>query len=221
MVKLSSTKDAKILPLVSNSAAERAMTFASLLDVGASDRPLVDWFLKFRHAIEPHKYTAVEVDPTMVERLKVRQLDVSSSIPTDTEGYDLTLACEVIEHIKAEQSVDFLTKCAKATRKMFALTTPNFEYWDNFRQRDEVKECRWLPDHVRTYKPGSKDPHAHQQEMTPSNLSSYMQEAFPADAWDVTVYRAWPWSIKDVAREREYLLYFKLFATALKRERNE
>ena len=97
---------------------------------------------------------------------------------------------------------------------MFAMTTPNFEYWDRFRAIDDYQKCRWIPDHARDFKPGSPNPHAHQQEMTPSNLHGYMTEVFPANEWAVSVFRAWPWEISDLARGRSFKMFFKLFALA-------
>ena len=97
---------------------------------------------------------------------------------------------------------------------MFALTTPIFEYWDHFRAVSEFRECRRIPDHARDLKPGSPNPHAHQQEMTPNNIHEYMTGAFPASEWQVSTYRAWPWEINDLARGRSFKMFFKIFALA-------
>lgn len=213
MQSIEATTEDKILPTISRLAHNYNMTFTSLLDVGSSDRPLVDWFYKFRFAREPFRYLAVEVDPHQVAKLIERNLQVVDRIPNGEE-FDLTLALEVLEHIRPEQSLAFLRQCARATNKLFALTTPNFEYWQKFRPRPEYKECRWLPDHVTAFKPGSSDPHAHQQEITPESLHEYMILAFPPPEWEVSVIRAWPWLLQDESRANQYHLYFKLFATA-------
>lgn len=204
----------RVIPLVDRAAERSGMTFESVLDVGSSDRPIVDWFLKHKRSREPRRYAAVEIDPVKIAALQTRGLAVITDMATIREPFDLTIAMEVIEHIRPEDSVAFLKQCSAATNKLFALTTPNFEYWTRFRARGEMRECRWIPDHAPDFKPGSSNPHAHQQEMTPENLSAYMAEAFPADSWNFTIYRAWPWQLSDVARNKSFKLFFKLFAVA-------
>lgn len=206
-----------IMPVVNRFAAQGNLTFDSLLDIGSSDRPLNGWFCRYGRAIDPRRYLALEIDPVMVARLQAKGLEVATSFQKVSRPSELTLALEVLEHIKPEDSVSFLSQCAGLTGKLFGLTTPNFEYWNRFRAKPEYKECRWIPDHAPGLRPGSANPHDHQQEMTPENLSSYMQQAFPPETWDVQVMRAWPWELKDVARGTVFQLYFKLFAVAIRR----
>lgn len=57
-----------------------------------------------------------------------------------------------------------------------------------------------MPDHALGLRPGLTNPHDHQQEMTQEDLSSYMQQAFPPETWDVHVMQPWPWEITGIAR---------------------
>lgn len=214
-VECGEINDTQVLRLVDQCAAEFDLSFSSLLDVGSSDRPVVDWFIRYKRSIEPRRYAAVEVDPVKVEILQNRGLTTYTDIFDVESSFDLTLALEVIEHIPADQSVRFLEGCREATAKVLAITTPNFEYWDDgFLALPEYRECRWIPDHALDLQPGSADPHAHQQEITPAILREYMTEAFPENEWETSVYRAWPWEINDLVRGSSFKVFFKLFAVA-------
>lgn len=217
-VEVSYFQGNSITSVIDRIAQANGLRFSSILDVGSSDRPVVEWFRKYKRSKEPRRYTALEIDHVKVEVLRSRNLEVVTDFEAVERGaYDLTLAKEVIEHIKPEDTVDFLKGCESSTASLFALTTPNFEYWRRFRALSDYQECRWIPDHAIDLKPGSANPHHHQQEMTPSVLATYMCEAFSIARWDITIYRAWPWEIRDVSRDRTFSLYFKLFATAVRR----
>ena len=203
----------KLPPLLQQHAKAINARFRSLADVGSSNRPAVEWFRQWQLSEEPHDYTAIDVDDSKLSELRARGLKTSNSLE-DIDQHDLTIAKEVIEHIPADDSIEFLIKCEAKTGILFGLTTPNFEYWKNKRPAGEYKEMRFVPDHMKALKPGSANPHHHQQEMTKDSLTNYMQAAFPAPKWETFVYRAWPWNLQDLARGSEYKIYFKLMAIA-------
>jgi hypothetical protein len=198
--------------LVVRTIKELRIELGSCLDVGCGKRPVREWFLRIARGPDC-RFLATEVDPEIIEVLRAQGVTVVN--PSNTEldlTSDLVLAKEVIEHVDPAESEEFLAFCARHTAKLFALTTPNFEYWPRLKAVDP--ELRWVPDHFGDFKPTSKDPHDHRQEMTPEVLVRQFSKAFPSDRWRWRVYRAWPWRISDVARKREWTLYFKVFAIA-------
>ena len=106
--------------------------------------------------------------------------------------------------------------CARRTTKLFALTTPNFEYWRNRRALPAYKDCRWIPDHLLYFNPESANPHVHKQEMTEEILDRYLRESEFGEGWKFGIYRAWPWSLHDEARGKTFKMYFKLFVVAVR-----
>ena len=208
----------KIIPVVSALCDAYDLRFDSLLDVGCWIRPQADWFMKFRRADEPKRYIGMDVDTEAQAALEARGLLYVSSFsaPFDVSS-DLVMALEVIEHLTPTASVPFLRSCAKVTNQMFALTTPNFVYWKNFRAKKEYSALRWIPDHATDFNPRSTNPHAHKQEMSAGLLIQYMREAFPSPEWQTAVFEAWPWKLQDLSKDEvEYTLYFKVFAIALR-----
>lgn len=227
-VAISETDHAIILPIIQEHAVDEKLTFSSCLDVGSGLRTQDQWFSKFRHSRPPHRFVAAEIDPEIVEELKRR--GIATMNPLEDEGveqFDLTLALEVIEHLTPDKSVAFLDFCARRTGKLLALTTPNFEYWNikdsvtGARAYEDYRECRWIPDHFAYFDRKSDDPHFHKQAMTPGLLHDYFEKsAFGRDPWRFRIYRAWPWQIRDVARDRAFDLHFKIFAVAWAEEDN-
>ena len=216
---------ASILPLIQQSAAKLNMTFTSCLDVGSGKQAKTEWFSKFRYAIPPKMFVAAEIDSEIIDILISRGTDarMPQQLSTD-EVFDLTLALEVIEHQTSDESVNFLNFCASHTNKMFALTTPNFEYWnigsrfDSVRATESYKECRWLPDHLTCFDSTSDNPHHHKQAVTLESLANcFAASRFGDGNWDIHIFRAWPWAITDKARDASFEMFFKIFALAIKR----
>lgn len=202
----------KIQGLIAEIAEENRIKFESCLDVGCGLKPAITWFRSLAGANAVH--TCTESDPEMVGTLLQRGVDVVDPFNTDRDlTRDLVLAKEVAEHITREDSPDFFRFCAKNSRKMFAMTTPNFEYW--LRKKPNDKEMKFMPSHMLHFDPASKNPHNHKQIMTPQSVHNYLTNAFDR-SWEIRVYRAWPWKIRDIARGKEWNLHFKIFAMAWK-----
>ena len=99
---------------------------------------------------------------------------------------------------------------------IFALTAPNFEYWSNFRCKDQG--MNFMPEHLAYLDPSSKDPHKHKFEVTPGVLANYFGKVFEDDVWSWKIYRAWPYMIQDQARSLSWRVFYKIFAIAYKDE---
>lgn len=198
-------------------AREQDIWLDSCLDIGCGRSRYDRWFERFERNPGPGHYIGLETDPLIIDELQADGVDVRHALdgPGDCAS-DLTLALEVIEHILPDDTPDFMKFIAENTRKLLALTTPNFEYWNGTIPRPEYRECRWIPDHMPTFKP-TGGPHHHKQAMTPENLQGYLSAAFPAREWDTRVFRAWPWRLEDQVTGEAWELYFKLFAVAWRR----
>jgi hypothetical protein len=202
----------KINGLIERVAASNNIGLQSCLDVGCGRAPVTGWFQSIAGKDAPH--TGVETDPQIIRVLQERGFDVVNPFTTDRDlSRDLVIAKEVAEHIQKKDAASFFEFCAKNTRKMFAMTTPNFEYWERLKPND--KEMRFMPSHMLHFDPDSEDPHVHKQIMTPVSVQKALRRAFGA-GWKIKVYRAWPWRLTDVARSKEWDVYFKIFAIAYK-----
>ena len=215
-MKLKHTDHSQIFPIIQEVAVENGFMFDSMLDVGSGLRTLDKWFLNFKFSTELHEYYAAEVDEDIISKLAAAGISTIDLFKED-RPCDLVVAAEVLEHILPEDSLSFLDCCKRNTRKLFAMTVPNFEYWHHLKAEGDMKECRWLPDHFKDFNPRSDDPHMHKQEMTPEVLMEYVSRVFDKDNWGICIMRAWPWRLTDVARKRDFELYFKLFAIAVRR----
>ena len=179
---------------------------------------------KFTKKIKENvEYLGVDEDPTALEYLKNHGL-----AGTNTEGYrqgqnyDFAFGLEVIEHIRQEKSIDFLSDIRNKTNKAFFLTTPNFEGWDGkgysqVSQRPEYARMRYMPDHLRSFQATSENPHHHKQIMTAKGLQSQLEEALCPDNWSWCVIKAWPWLLTDLGSGKCYMHFFKLHAVAWRR----
>jgi hypothetical protein len=207
--------DRRVHGLVRDTAIAQDMRFSSCLDIGCGRSRYDKWFQRLRQAEAPHRYIGLDSDERIVAELQAEGVEVHRSPEGVDCRSDLTLCVEVIEHVLPEDSDDFFRFVAANTNKVVALTTPNFEYWQgsNFRALPELRECRWLPDHVRTWNPKG-GPHAHKQWMTAGLLDDYFTRLVPRDRWAHQVYRAWPWRLTDVTTDQTFELHFKLFAVA-------
>lgn len=210
------TKADRIFPLIKHYGEERDLSFESLLDVGAGTRTLNSWFERFPLTRQPASYAAAESDPKIVDILKERSLETIDPFKEDRPS-DLVVAMEVLEHITLEDAPGFMDFCARNTKKMFAMTCPNFEGWRNLKPIEEMKECRYIPDHFRYFDPKSSNPHVHKQETTPKSVYDQIAGSFDPSLWDIKVYRAWPWSLTDLSRSTVFQVYFKVFAVAVRK----
>ncbi len=213
------TDNWSVLPLVETIVRRRELEIASCLDIGAGDRPKSDWFRK-NYKSKQRRFAALEVDENLRERLAKKNIQSESSFAVvPDQGYDMSLALEVMEHLRPSDSVPFLQQVARVTSKIYAMTAPNFEYWDeNFRAKPRYKDIRWIPDHFVAWDPESSNPHKHKQMTTPELISGYFAEAFPSDEWETAVFRAWPWDLKDRTREFKAKYFFKVFGIAIRRD---
>lgn len=200
--------------LIVDTLRTQAIELGSCLDVGCGRNPIKAWFDKIATGSAPH-YLGVDSDRSILDDLAAMGVDAihPSDMAADASS-DLVIAKEVLEHLPTDETTGFLEFCASHTGKLFVLTTPNFEYWPNLKAED--RRLRWVPDHFRDYKPKSADPHHHKQAVTPARLDADLRRAFPEPVWDVRVFRAWPWQIRDQARDREWTLWFKIFAVAVR-----
>lgn len=204
----------RIEPVIDALVKRSNLQLASCLDVGCGTRPMKSWFHKFSKASMP-SYIGVETDEQILAHLAQQGVDAINPFTTKRDlSSDLVLAMEVIEHIKPADSASFFEFCAQNTKKVFALTTPNFEYWQNLKATGDTTGCRWVPDHFKDFRPNSNNSHHHKQEMTPELVLSYLSVAFPKPNWEYRVFRAWPWSIADLAQNKNWSLYFKIFGLA-------
>lgn len=207
----------RIHPLLAAFARERDVFFDSCLDVGCGRSRYDQWFERFDRSREGSRYIGLETDPQIISELVGAGVDVRNALEGPGEcRSDLVLCIEVIEHLTPAETPAFMEFVAANTQKVMALTTPNFEYWDNLRQRPEYRECRWIPDHFPFFKIDG-GPHHHKQAMTPQTLKAYLDAAFPAREWETRVYRAWPWRLEDQVTGEAFEMCFKLFALAWNR----
>jgi len=210
-------RDRNIHRLLRDLAIDRDLTFASCLDVGCGTSRHDRWFRRFERSTAPKRYIGLEADEELIQQLRDAGVDVrdASGGPGDVTS-DLTLCLEVIEHLRPEETPDFMAFVERNTTKAVALTTPNFEYWNGLEQKPEYRECRWIPDHLPFFDVNG-GPHEHKQVMTPENLASYMDGTFSSDKWGWQVFRAWPWRLHDLSNDNEFTLFFKLYALAWRR----
>lgn len=220
-----------IHPLIKSFSIETDVLFASCLDVGCGRSRYDRWFEKFDRTREPRRYVGAETDPDIIDELRAAGVEALTPTQIGTDTFDLSLAIEVIEHLTPDETPPFLDFIEARTSTLFALTTPNIEYWrmggtgrDNrnvasFKPIAGYEPLRWIPDHTYTYDPASADGHVHKQLFSPETLKATLQESFVEDEWDVEVFKAWPWRIADLTRpEHAFVVFFKLFALAQRRD---
>lgn len=208
-----------VLPIVEEVVTRENAVVQSCLDIGSGARPKHEWFRKAFEKKEGVRFAALEADEKLrkqLSKINVSSEESFSSIPE--RSYDLSIALEVIEHLRPESSIDFLRQIERVTNKIFAMTVPNFEYWnERFRAKPAFKDIRWIPDHFVAWDPDSDNPHKHKQMTTPNSIRRYLGDSFPAEHWHCEVIRAWPWELKDLARGFRTRYYFKVFAVAMRR----
>lgn len=216
-VKYLTTPNWSVLPLVENIVSERSLSIKSCLDIGSGTRPKIEWFSETYG--QSSSFCALEADKKLRQKLCSKGIySVASFDDISKKSYDLTLMLEVLEHIKPDESLDFLKKISEKTNILFAMTVPNFEYWDeNLKPLEKYRLIRWIPDHFPMYEPDSLNIHRHRQRMTPDILFDYLSLAFPSPTWKVLIFRAWPWEIIDRSvKDKKQKFYFKIFGVALR-----
>lgn len=208
-----------VLPIVEEVITRENLAVHSCLDVGSGARPKHEWFNKAFGRTDGVRFAALEADEKLRKQLsKINVSSVESFSSISDRSYDLAIALEVVEHLRPENSIDFLRQIARVTNRIFAMTVPNFEYWnERFRAKPEFKDIRWIPDHFVAWDPNSDNPHKHKQMTTPNSIRQYLRDSFPAEHWNCEVIRAWPWELKDRARGFRTTYYFKVFAVAMRR----
>ena len=168
--------------------------------------PVDEWFYQYSGASDA-RYHAIDVHPEVKRVLSQKGINVMtpSEVPESFES-DLVLAQEVIEHIPPAEVEAFVMQLRKWTRKVLALTCPDFTGCDTVRKLNIDSDNRYVPDHLKNFHPDSKDPYMHKFAVTPELLLPLLQRAFPAPDWTVCVHRAWPWLLTDIPSGRSYVV---------------
>jgi hypothetical protein len=209
----------RIFPLIRDFAIHNRFTYESCIDIGCGRSRHDRWFSKFPQSSSTATYVALDTDQKIIDELRADGVDARNPEADDTAGLmsDLTLCVEVVEHLLPRDMHGFLEYARDSTRALIAFTTPNFEYWNGVRAKPEYKECRWIPDHFPFFNPQG-GPHEHKQRMTPTGFSESLANALPEADWAFQVMRAWPWTLRDETTEAEFVLAFKIFALAWRRD---
>lgn len=193
----------------------------SVADIGCYKRPIVNWLRKVVDLLE---FVGVDPDEDAIRHLTAQGIDCIT--PEEYEkrlSFDYSFLLEVVEHLSPADYPQFLANIRDHTGKAIFLTTPNFEGWDGdvasnkLRKRGAFTELRYEPDHLRAFRPSSKNPHDHKQLMTVDVLHDSFEVAFDRAEWDWIIYRAWPWKFRDCATGAEFEHHFKLHAAIWRR----
>jgi 2-polyprenyl-3-methyl-5-hydroxy-6-metoxy-1,4-benzoquinol methylase len=215
---LRQTQESRLLPLVQQAMEDRDLYFDSLLDVGFGSRPLDQWFLRQRRIEAPRRYVGIDQDPKAVEAAVSRNVLAYSGFnaPFDLTS-DLVIAADVLEHVAPSSAMSLLKKCASLTTKLFALSTLNARQWSRTGVRRDFGKLKFLPDSVlQCYRPDD-DPARIRNVVDAERVHAMMHEAFDNSEWDIEVYEAWPWEIRDLSGDAEFKCYLKTFAIATAR----
>jgi hypothetical protein len=216
---LRQTNESKLLPIVLKTMEERDLYFDSLLDVGFGTRPLDQWFARQRRTEAPRRYVGIDQDSKAVETAVSRGTlaFVGFNAPFDLTS-DLVIAADVLEHVAPSSATSLLKKCASLTTKMFALSTLNARQWTRTGMKRDYTRLKFMPDSVvQCYRPDD-DPSRIRNVIDSERVASLMHETFDDREWDVEVYEAWPWEIRDLSGDAEFRCYLKTFAVAVAKE---
>lgn len=209
----------KIMPLA-KLFLDQSKEKTTIADVGCYKRPIIDWVSK---VCDLENFIGVEVDEDAIKYLRDRNIDcLTPSQFSSAKPVDYVFGLEVIEHITASDSRLFLESCLSRCKKALFLTTPNFEGWDaaddsNIKTREEYKEMRYIPDHLKYFDAKSSNPHYHKQIMTVETISEHILDVLPEN-WDWIVYKAWKWKLVDESTKAVFSHYFKLHVAIWNRE---
>lgn len=215
--RIEETSDRNVLGWIETLSRDAGFTFDSCLDVGCGLNPLVDWFRKAGVASPGAAYYATDAHDEVKAKLAERGVSAlkPEELPSGFQA-DLVIAAEVLEHVTPTEVTHFLEDLRARTRKMLAITCPNFEYFNVERRMANDPELRFVPDHLKDFASRSADPYMHKFATTPAIVGSALSKVFVAPDWRLRVFRAWPWVLTDIPAKRTFLLHFKVFALALR-----
>lgn len=206
--------NAQILPLARNVMVQAGLQAPSVADVGCYKRPVHGFVSKLFPDVS---FLGVDEDQDAIDWLRENGMQGADfQTYLDQDPHDFAFLMEVIEHIRPEDSQGFLGAVLKQTKTAAFLTTPNFEGWDagprdKLAQRAELREMRYVPDHLKAFNAASPNPHHHKQVITRLGLAKDIAAVLP-DGWAFRVFPAWPWTMMDHARNVQFDHCFKVFA---------
>jgi hypothetical protein len=213
---LRETQETRLLSLVQQALESRDIYIDSLLDVGFGNRPLDQWLVRQKRTEAPRRYVGIDQDPKVVEALAARNVLAFSGFnaPFDLTS-DLVIAADVLEYVAPSSAMSLLKKCASLTTKVFALSTLNAKQWSRTGVKRDFPKLRFLPDVVlQCYRP-DEDPARIRNIVDAQRVYEMMREAFDDSEWDIEVYEAWPWEIRDLTGDAEFKCHLKTFALAI------
>jgi hypothetical protein len=218
MLNIAAIDDSKLVPRIMQLAEDRDLYFDSLLDVGCGLRPLNRWFARYARSEAPRRYIGLDKDDTAVQSLKAQGVLGLPSFNADFPlASDLVIAADVLEYLNPSSTAPFLKKCASLTCKMFALSTPNARHWTRRGMKKEHGWVKWLPDSAIQCFAESES--ARIRNLTDADqIAALMLEAFDAEKFDIAVYEAWPWEIRDLAGGESECFHLKTFAVAIAKD---
>lgn len=210
-------RESKLVAFITRFADERDIYFDSLLDVGFGGKPLDQWFANYRRGEAPRRYVGIDTDVAAVDKAKERGALAyrGFNAPFDLRS-DLVVAADVLEHLSPAGASALLRSCAANTGKMFALSTTNAGFWRKSGVNPEHAWLKWVPDSViRCYR-DAEDPARIKSTVDAAGVLSLMREAFDAASWEVLVFEAWPWELRDLSSPGGAgVFYLRTFALAL------
>lgn len=204
----------RILPLARNMMVEAGIDAPRVADVGCYKRPLHGFVTKL---FPGATFLGVDEDEAAIEWLEEQGIaGCDFQTYQAQEPFDYTILMEVIEHIRPEDSQGFLRAVLEQTTTAAFLTTPNFAGWDGgpkdrLVQKPEIREMRYVPDHLKGFRANSPNPHHHKQVITVQGLAEDIAAVLP-EGWAFRVFHAWPWTLTDQARGTVFEHSFKVFA---------
>lgn len=206
----------KIIKIARDMMRLRGKPDLRVVDIGCYKRPVSGFVLK---EFPQSSFLGVDPDQDAIDWLIQRGIDGCSFTDFQSRGvFDFSFALEVLEHISANQSQNWLHSVVSQTSGAAFFTTPNFSGFtqdrrDEVRRHEDLNELRYLPDHLKTFRPASSNPHDHRQAFTGRRLADDLGAVLPHD-WEFSVFEAWPWKIEDISDGRTFVHAFKLFAVA-------
>jgi hypothetical protein len=210
------TAETKLLPLVVQIAEQRDLHFDSLLDIGCGMRPLDHWFTRFKRSEAPRRFIGIDPNAAAVEALVQRgQMAFTGFNARFDMTSDLVIAGDVLEYLTPSSAGSFVRKCASLTAKLFALSTVNAQHWSRTGVRREFGWIRWVPDSVYECFGQGDDFARIRNPMSADQVAGLMRAAFDPAKWDLVIYQAWPWEVRDLATDNAARFCLKTFAIAI------
>ncbi|MCW5733910.1 MAG: class I SAM-dependent methyltransferase [Enhydrobacter sp.] len=212
------TSEPRLIDLVTQIAEQRDLYFDSLLEMGFGRRPLDQWFRRFKRSEVPRRYIGVDPDAAAVEALASRGEMAFAKVHS---GFDMTsdlvIAADVLEYLTPSAAESFVKRCASLTSKMFALATLNAEHWNRKGIRNDFRWVRWVPDSVYECFPYDNRPGAIHNPVSAPQVLDLLRAAFDPSKWDLAVYEAHPWEIRELTTGNTARFSLKTFAFAIAR----